>query len=170
MWVVAGILLGLVVLAAVVGFHSGPHTHAVAGVIGLCAAAWLILMVAEGRSAPGLWALLAADLVVSAGVGTMAWFGLSRAKDASAEHHHRPLDGAEGVAVSRLAPDGIVRVHGEQWSATSLNGTVAAGTPVQVLGSAGVHLDVWGEEVESTPENNPPSFDLPEAQPKEPNP
>src|SRR3974390_184355 len=106
MWVVAGIPLGLGVVGAVVGFHSGPHAHAVAGVIGFCAAAWLILMVAEGRSAPGLWALLIADLVVSVGVGVMAWFGLSRAKDAGAEEHHRPLDGAEGVAVSRLAPDG----------------------------------------------------------------
>ena len=60
------------------------------------------------------------------------------------------LEGAEGVAVSDLAPEGIVRVRGEQWSAVSVNGTVRSGTRVQVLRAAGVHLDVWGEDAEAT--------------------
>jgi membrane-bound ClpP family serine protease len=47
--------------------------------------------------------------------------------------------------VNELAPDGLVRVKGETWSATSLNGTVAAGTPVQVIRAGGVRLGVWGE-------------------------
>ncbi len=34
MWVILGILLGLVVLAALLGFHIGPHSHAVAGAAG----------------------------------------------------------------------------------------------------------------------------------------
>ena len=34
MWVIAGVLLGLVVLASLIGFHVGPHAHVAAGVFG----------------------------------------------------------------------------------------------------------------------------------------
>ncbi len=77
MWVVAGVLLGLVVLVSLIGFHVGPHAHATAGVLGLLAALWLVVMAVDGRTAPVLWALLSADLVVSAGIGTLAWKGLT---------------------------------------------------------------------------------------------
>jgi len=149
MWVIAGVLLGLVVLVSLAGFHSGPHTHAVAGVLGLLAAIWLVVMLADGKSAPVLWALLSADIVVSAGVGVMAFYGLS----GRAVSGHRParIEGSEGLAVSDLRPDGIVSVRGERWSATSVNGAVPAGTRVQVLGVSGVHLEVWGEEPEIGP-------------------
>jgi len=146
MWVVAGVLLGLVVLASLVGFHSGPHAHVAAGVIGALAAVWLVWMVLDGRSAPVLWALLGADLVLSLGVGVMAWSGFSR--HGTAAHHVRPLEASEGVAVSDLTPEGIVRVQAEQWSAVSVNGTVRAGTPIQVLRANGIRLEVWGEEAE----------------------
>ena len=43
MWIIAGVLLGLVVLASLVGFHSGPHAHVAAGVVGVLAAAWLVV-------------------------------------------------------------------------------------------------------------------------------
>ncbi|MGD0083174.1 MAG: NfeD family protein [Acidimicrobiales bacterium] len=147
MWVIAGVLLGLVVLASLVGFHSGPHAHVVAGVIGVLAAAWLVFMAVDGRSAPVLWALLSADLAISAAVGIVAWSGLSRR--GTSGHNPGSLQGAEGIAVSDLAPEGIVRVRGEQWSAVSVNGTVRAGTRVQVLQAAGVHLEVWGEDAEA---------------------
>jgi len=144
MWFIAGVLMGLVVLAALVGFHSGPHAHAVAGALGAVAAGWLIFMAASGRSAPALWALLSADLVISGGVGVMAWKGL-RAGPQPADRL-LSLEGAEGVAVTDLEPEGVVTVRSEQWSAVSLNGTLPAGTRVQVL-HAGVRLEVWGEDV-----------------------
>lgn len=149
MWIIAGVLLGLVVLASLVGFHSGPHAHVLAGVIGALAAAWLVVMAVDGRSAPVVWALLSADLVVSAGVGVMAWNGLSGR--GTPRYHLSSVEGAEGVAVSDLAPEGIVRVRGEQWSAVSVNGTVRAGTRVQVLDAAGVRLQVWGEDAATLP-------------------
>lgn len=164
MWIVAGVLLGLVVLSALVGFHSGPHAHAAAGVIGVAAAAWLVLMAVSGRSGPALWALLSADLVVSAGVGVMAWSGLS-SRHAAGGQHLPALEGAEGVAVSDLVPEGIVRVRGEQWSAVSLNGRVRAGTRVQVLHVAGVRLEVWGEE--AMPASAEGRFSLGEAESEE---
>ena len=157
MWVIAGVLLGLVVLASLVGFHSGPHTHAAAGVLGALAAVWLVVMLAEGRSAPALWALLSADVVVTVGIGALAYYALSGHGGYTLPgyrgtgHHSMRIEGAEGQAVSDLRPDGIVSVRGERWSATSVNGAVPAGTPVQVLGVSGVHLEVWGENPEIGP-------------------
>lgn len=150
MWIVAGILLGLVVLGCLVGFHAGPHAHLAAGVVGLVAAVWLVVMVADGRSATVVWVLLGADLVLSLSVGLLGWVTLARARSAptSGADTYRPvrLEGAEGVALGPLSPEGIVVVRGEHWSARSLNGPVPAGGRVQVLRAEGVRLEVWGEE------------------------
>lgn len=142
MLVVAGVLLGLVVLAGIVGFHSGPHVHAAAGVVGVVAAAWLLVMVGEGHSTPAVWVLFGTDVALSVGLGVMAWSGF---RHPAAGPGDGAMEAAEGVAVSALTPDGVVRVRGEEWSAVSLNGQVAAGTPVQVIRVRGVHLEVWGE-------------------------
>ena len=153
MWLVAGLLVGLVVLVSLLGFHTGPHTHLVAGVLGLAAAVWLIVMAFEGRSLPILLVLLGAVLATSVGMGVLAWKGLSSPPTASAILRRRSLEGAEGTAVTDLDPTGIVRVHGENWSAESLNGTVMARARIQVINAKGVHLEVWGEETEEGPLN-----------------
>ena len=144
MWVIAGVLLGLVVLAALLGFHVGPHAHLAAGIFGVIAAIWLVAMAVDGRSAPLLWALLSADVVVSAGLGMLGWKGLTT-RTHPAERRMVSLEGSEGVAVSDLNPGGIVRVNGEDWSATAANGAAHAGASVQVLGVKGVRLEVWVE-------------------------
>lgn len=149
MWIITGVLLGLLCLAAVFGFHFGPHAHAVAGVIGVFAAGWLLYTAADGKTGPALWWLLGADILVSAGVGAMAWFGLARSNEATERYHLNALEGSEGVVVSTLAPEGIVSVHGEQWTAVSVNGTAPASSRVQVLRADGVRLEVWGESAES---------------------
>ena len=145
MWVIAGVLLGLVVLASLIGFHVGPHAHLAAGVLGALAALWLIVMAFDGRSAPVLWALLCADVVVSAGIGTLAWKGLTVRGNLADRHLVSPV-GAHGIAVGELAPEGIVRVNGETWTAVSLNGKLRAGSPVDVVRVAGVRLEVFGDE------------------------
>jgi len=167
MWIIAGVLLGLVVLAAVVGFHSGPHSHVAASLIGAAAAAWLVFMAVSGRSGSLLWALLSADVVLSAGVGVMAWKGLS-SRHAASGQHVPALEAAEGVALSDLVPEGVVRVRGEEWSAVCVNGTARAGSGVQVLRVAGVRLEVWGEEAEAEPPAG--LFRLDEAPREEPKP
>jgi membrane-bound ClpP family serine protease len=145
MWVVAGVLLGVVVLASLIGFHSGPHAHVAAGVAGALAAVWLVLMAVIGQRSAALWAVLAADLVVSAGIGVMAWKGLASRHVPVALHHGvRSIEGADAVAVSQLAPDGIVRARGEQWSAVALDGPIDAGQRVHVVGGDGVRLEVMG--------------------------
>jgi len=77
MWVITGVLMGLVVLALVIGFHVGPHAHLLAGVFGVLAGVSLVILaLARGASAL-LWVLFAADLTISTGVGYLALRGLS---------------------------------------------------------------------------------------------
>lgn len=146
MWIVAGVLLGAVVLAALLGFHAGPHVHVAAGVLGVVAAAWLVLMAVAGRSVPLLWVLLGADIAVSGGLGVMGLTGL-RHRHVESRYRVGRLEAAEGVAVTDLVPEGVVRVRGEDWSAVSVNGPVRAGARIQVLRD-GVRLEVWGEQTE----------------------
>ncbi len=144
MWIVAGVLLGLVVFSSIFGFHIGPHAHAVAAVAGLAAAGFLIAIAATGDTRSFVFLLLSADVVVSAGVAAIAWKGLTDPR-LRGGHLVHSLVSHEGVAVSDLDPSGIVRVAGENWSATSLNGRVPAGARIQVIQADGVRLSVWGE-------------------------
>jgi membrane-bound ClpP family serine protease len=153
-WIAAGILLGLVGLAFVVGAHVGPHVHFGAGVIGILATAWLVYVVVDGRSAALVWALLSVVLVVSVAALVIGWYGLSGR--GTVDYHPHRMEAAVGVAVGDLAPDGLVRVHGEQWHATSVNGTARAGTRVQVLRRSGLHLEVWAEEPEARADDRDP--------------
>jgi len=146
MWIAAGLLLGGVLLASLVGFHFGPHSHVVAAGLGVGVAVWLAVMAITGHSGTVMWTLFSADLVVSAGVGTMAWKGLSNRSLPEWRHGLRSLEGAEGIAVTPLDPDGVVRVHGENWSATSSNGPVPKGGTVQVIEASGVRLSVWADD------------------------
>jgi membrane-bound ClpP family serine protease len=146
MWFVADFLLAFVVIASVLGFHIGPHSHAAAGIAGVVAAIWLLTMAATGQAAPLLWVALGADVVLTAGVGTIGWKGLQSKNTPALQPPNGRLIGATGVAASDLDPDGIVRVHSETWSATSLNGPIAKGATVQIIEVTGIHLGVWGED------------------------
>ena len=152
MWVGVGILLGLVVVASVLGFHVGPHGHLAAFGLGVAAAVWLVVMAATGRGETLLWVLLGADVATSAGLGAIAWRGLKLA-DRVTGPATRGLVGSEGVTVTELSPAGVVRVRGENWSATSMHGNVPAGHRIQVIEASGVRLGVWPEEDEA--ENGP---------------
>ncbi|GBC86404.1 hypothetical protein HRbin12_00392 [bacterium HR12] len=52
------------------------------------------------------------------------------------------LLGKEGVVVRDLAPEGVVRVEAEEWTAVAERGTLPAGTPVRVTGVDGLRLKV----------------------------
>ena len=153
MWVVAGILLGVAVLSAVLGFHAGPHAHVASAVFGIVAAAWLIAMAATGQSGPVLYVLLGADLSMSALLGYGGWKAVtSQGRPVGAGSGVESLVGRMGTAVGDLTPSGVVRVAGEEWSAVSLNGPAPAGTPVQVIEADGVRLGVWGETGRAAPD------------------
>jgi len=144
MWVIAGVLLGLVVLASLIGFHVGPHAHVAAASFGVLAAAWLVVMAVDGRSAPVLWALLSADLVVSAGIGTLAW------KEAHDQGHQRGRSPPGLAQRSRRRRNRRSRPGGDcpgdtvRTGRRAVNGAVAGGDASQVVRVAGVRLEVWG--------------------------
>jgi|HubBroStandDraft_1064217.scaffolds.fasta_scaffold91079_2 membrane-bound ClpP family serine protease len=146
MWIVVGVLLGVVLLSSLLGFHAGPHAHVFAAGLGVAVAVFLFILAATGHSSATLWTLFGADLAVSAGVGTIGWKGLSTSRVRPYGHGSVGLVGVEGVAVTDLAPEGIVRIRGENWSSTSLNGTVHAGDTVQVVKASGVRLSVWSDD------------------------
>jgi membrane protein implicated in regulation of membrane protease activity len=171
MWAVAGVLLGIVLLVAVLGFHIGPHGHVAAGAVGAAAAVWLVVMALDGLATPLLWLLLGADLAVSGGVGVLGWNGLRASHDAHAIQPTR-IEGESGVVESPLEPDGVVRVRGETWSATSLNGNLPAGGRVQVVAVKGVRLEVWGEaeladRTEPVAASHASAFDVPSGAPQD---
>jgi membrane-bound ClpP family serine protease len=50
--------------------------------------------------------------------------------------------GSRGEAVNALAPDGLVKIRGELWAATTVNGKIATGRNVTVVGQSGLKLVV----------------------------
>jgi len=106
MWMIAGLLVGSVVLAAALGLRLRPHAHVLAGLLGLLVAAWLVSMLVDGQSAPVLWALLTADIMVSGGVGVLASRALStRGLAVEGRYLISPV-AAQGIAVGDLNPGG----------------------------------------------------------------
>jgi membrane-bound ClpP family serine protease len=145
-WIVASVLLGLVALAGLAGLHTGPHVLFGASGLGVIAAAWLVVTAIAAGSAGLAWTLFGADAAVVAITAGLGMRGL--AADHGRRHAYglAALEGAEGVAISDLKPEGLVKVRSETWSAHSLNGLVDAGTAVQVIRATGLRLEVWGEK------------------------
>jgi len=48
--------------------------------------------------------------------------------------------GASGRVASRLAPEGLVKIRGELWKASSDGGDIEAGEPIVVVGERGLKL------------------------------
>jgi len=53
-----------------------------------------------------------------------------------------PLIGIKGKVVSPLAPEGIIRIKGELWQATSVGENIDNGEEVTVVGQGGLKLTV----------------------------
>lgn len=149
MWAVAGALLAAFVVLSVLGALTAPHLHLGAVVAGAAAAVALVIVALAESTSGVAWALFGVDVCASALVGVSAWRALHHLGTVRTPSHAAPtraLLGAAGIALGPLEPDGIVRVGGEQWSATSLNGPATAGARVQVVGITGLRLEVWNEE------------------------
>jgi len=59
--------------------------------------------------------------------------------------------GVEGEVVSRLAPEGLVRIEGELWSARSENGPIDEGTRVIVVSQNGLKVVVRPKQHDKPP-------------------
>lgn len=54
--------------------------------------------------------------------------------------------GLEGTVTESLGPDGVVRVAGEYWQATSVDGNILAGEEIEVVASVKLTLTVKPKE------------------------
>jgi membrane-bound ClpP family serine protease len=141
-WGTGAILLVLLVATGVLCAHAGGHAWFVPLPALALAAIWALT--ASARSAAAAWWLVALCAVACAG-GVLVAGAALRQRLRGTLVGLPELRGTSGIAVTALAPDGIVRVGGENWSARSVSGSLPEGAPVHVLGVRGVRLDVWSE-------------------------
>lgn len=143
-WLVGGIVVAVVVATAAVSAHAGGHAWFVPLPAAALAIVWLVSISGGSRQASSWW-LLAGSAALSA-VAVLFAAGVLRARASSRLMPTVTLVGADGVAVSALDPVGIARVRGETWTAESISGPLAAGTPVHVVRTDGLRLLVWSEQ------------------------
>ncbi len=87
------------------------------------------------------------EVILASVVSTAAFFLIAIGLGIKAQQR-KPTTGREGLvgeigeALTELSPDGNVRVHGEIWSAKSLDGTLEQGTRVKVETVNGLQITV----------------------------
>ncbi len=77
----------------------------------------------------------------------VAWSAITflptkRAREKKAFSPTEALIGRKGVAATRLAPDGMVKIDGELWDAVSAAGTMEKGQQIVVAAVSGLKLTV----------------------------
>lgn len=153
------LMTGLIVALYAFAFmtvHKGHHGVILAG-ISLAGA--LLLTIEVATSDPGSFSILkvAAPIVFLLFVGGLAMRAVTTIKKAAITSTSTPkttLYGAQGQALSDLAPKGVVQINGESWSAEALQGTIPKGSIVHVAEVNGLHLVVWSEDFDKKePEN-----------------
>lgn len=97
------------------------------------------------NQAPFLRVSIALIIAVTAVTAAFFLFAVGagvRAQGRRVETGREALVGAMGIVRRELAPEGMVFVQGELWSATSSSGIIPAGTRVRVVTVNGLHLNV----------------------------
>lgn len=148
MWIIALVLLVVMMGAAVVGLHAGPHGMLAAGALGVASSVALLVLATAHELTAAAWILFGGVVLCSVGAlvaGVNGVKALPALRARRARTGVSAVQGADGVAVTALGPLGTVRVNGELWSAESLSGRLAAGSTVHVVGVEGLRLRVWSE-------------------------
>jgi membrane protein implicated in regulation of membrane protease activity len=141
-WLTGGILVVLLASTWLLCAHAGGHAWFVPVPALVLAALWA-LTVSPRQDGPSWW--LVAMSATTAGGGVVVAGTALRQRLRSPSPAVPRLEGAMGVAVTPLAPRGVVRVASETFTARSLSGSLPAGAPVHVVRVDGVRLDVWSE-------------------------
>jgi membrane-bound serine protease (ClpP class) len=87
-------------------------------------------------------AALIVIMVAWAGVGATLFIVTTRVMRKQAMVGLPTMVGSRGQAASPLAPEGLVRIRGELWGATSAEGNLGKGEEVEVVGESGLKLVV----------------------------
>jgi len=140
------ILLAVIAVASVLGFHVGPHGLVASGGIGAVAALVLIvdvIFLANVASQGLSLGILILVVVLSSAIFGLGIRAVKSSKRLASASLIAKLLLAPGVAVTDLTPVGTVRILGETWTAESLSGAVKAGVEVYVSEIDGIRLKVW---------------------------
>jgi membrane-bound serine protease (ClpP class) len=143
---VAGLLLIALALLLFIADLKVPG-HGILTVGGVIAFVFGAVLLTE-RTAPVLQISLRLILAVAAALAAFFLLAVSagmRAQRAPVRSGGDRLVGAVGVARSALTPEGTVHVQGEMWSAVAVDGHIAEGEQVRVLGLDGLRVRVTSE-------------------------
>ena len=94
--------------------------------------------------------VLVGVMIAWAVFGTWLFIFTTRALKKQAAVGLPSMVGAVGKVSSRLAPEGLVRIRGELWSATSNEGDVEVGEDIIVMSEQGLKLFVRRRSTERT--------------------
>ena len=145
----------LVLLLAAVLFvvDVKAPTHGIltaGGIAAMLLGAFLLFPPWRDPALPGWPALRLSPLTIVAATAVMSGlfllivgFGV-RAQARRITAGRETLPGSVGVALSDLAPEGLVRVAGEEWTAFTVGEPVRRGEEVEVLAVQGLRLEVLG--------------------------
>jgi membrane-bound serine protease (ClpP class) len=126
------------------------------GIISLILGGILLINTSEAPGVPGVSPPVIAG--VALGLGGFFFFAVYKVFQA---RRFRPTTGREnlvgnvGQTRTDLAPDGMVFVSGELWSATSTNGSIPSGQPVRIVAVDGLKLTVAPVASQTPSLNNP---------------
>ena len=95
-------------------------------------------------------AVLITVMAVWAALGTWLFVFTTRALQKQAAVGLPSMVGAVGKVASQMAPEGLVRIRGELWGATSDEGSIEAGEDVVVVSEHGLKLFVRKIDVNRT--------------------
>lgn len=147
-------LAGLILIAAAVAFFvidlqvAGHGLPTVAGIVSLVLGG-LFLFNAEVENARVSRGLI---IGVAVSMGALFFFlvrAIVTARRQQPSAGFESIVGTEGTVVRELAPQGIVRAGGEEWTARSKEGRIAPGARVRVTGMEGLTLEVESVEARS---------------------
>ncbi len=139
----------LVVAAALIGFEAQNPGIGVLGFGGVAALVLGTLLLYQPLTAPFGGPFFVSPWVLGVMVAFSVGFLLLLVRLAAQSHAEpqqfrgsRRIVGQEGVAVTALDPEGVVRVGGEEWSARTMGAAVAEGKTVWVYEVDGLALVV----------------------------
>lgn len=144
-------LIGLVLLVASVVFFLLEIKYPGVGVLTVGGLASLVfggLLLFDPR-VPG--ARLSIGVIAPVAIAAALFFyfvvrAALRARSLPVDYRPATLVGAEGIALSDIAPIGTARVSLEDWTAESATGTIPKGTKIRVTGTEGLKLKVEAAE------------------------
>ena len=146
-----GIALILTAIAFfVLDIYVSGFALSVAGVISFLIGS--LLLFSPGAVEPALPRIAVSRWVIGGTTAALALFVAAalgagvRAQRRAPAMSGRLAAGAQGVALTTLAPEGVVRVQSEEWTAVAMDEPIPAGTPVEVVSVEGLRLYVRRRE------------------------